>query len=81
MNCLPLSASTSSGTPNRTSASPNAEQTARAVARCTTFAITMKREWSSIPVTILHSLPSASRMPPTMSICHSSIDVDHSHLR
>lgn len=81
VNCLPLSVSTSPGTPNRTSASPKARHTARAVARCTTFAITMNREWSSIPVTILHSLPSASRMPPTMSICHSSIASNRSHLR
>lgn len=81
VNCLPLSVSTSSGTPNRSRASPKARHTARAVARCTTFAITMNREWSSIPVTILHSPPPASSTPPTMSICHNSIAADRSHLR
>ncbi len=32
-----------------------------------------KREWSSMPETILASDPSARRTPPTMSICHSSM--------
>jgi hypothetical protein len=43
--------STSSGTPNRTSACANARQIARLVARGTTLAITQNREWSSTPVT------------------------------
>jgi hypothetical protein len=35
--------------------------------------MTAKREWSSTPVTILASLPSARNTPPTMSICHNAI--------
>ncbi len=81
VNCLPLSVNTSPGTPNRCRASPNARHTARPVARRTTFAITTKREWSSMPVTTLHSAPSASSSPPTMSICHNSIADSRSHLR
>jgi hypothetical protein len=73
VNCLPLSVSTSSGTPYSSKASTNAAQTARPVARRTTAAITQNREWSSTPVTILVSEPSASRMPSTMSSCHNSI--------
>jgi hypothetical protein len=73
VNCFPLSVSTSPGTPNFSSATANAEQTARPVARRTTVAITQYREWSSSPVTTFASEPSARRTPPTMSICHSSI--------
>jgi len=73
VNCLPLSVSTSSGTPYSPSASAKAWQTARPVARRTTVAMTQYREWSSTPVTILVSVPSASLMPSTMSSCHSSI--------
>ena len=40
VNCLPLSLSTSPGTPNLCSAAANARQTARPVARVTTEAIT-----------------------------------------
>ena len=36
-------------------------------------ALTQNREWSSMPVNALAWLPSASRNPPTTSICHSSI--------
>jgi hypothetical protein len=46
-----------------------AEGTAR------TVAMTTNREWSSIPVTILHSRPSARKIPPTRSICHRCIGV------
>jgi hypothetical protein len=73
VNCLPLSVSTSSGTPNSSNAWANARQTARPVARRVTAAITQNREWSSTPVTTLASVPSAKKIPPTMSICHSSI--------
>ncbi|SIS03593.1 hypothetical protein SAMN05444858_1485 [Micromonospora avicenniae] len=76
VNCLPLSVRTSSGTPNRCKASAKARQTARPVARLTTWAMTQKREWSSTPVTTLASVPSASMIPPTMSICHNSIGRD-----
>jgi hypothetical protein len=51
VNCLPLSVMISSGTPNRANASASARQTARAVARSATFAITQNREWSSTAVT------------------------------
>jgi hypothetical protein len=40
VNCLPLSVSTSPGTPNSRSAEANARQTARPVARATTEAMT-----------------------------------------
>jgi hypothetical protein len=73
VNCLPLSVSTSSGIPNLCNAWANARQTARPVARRTTVAMTQNRESSSTPVTTLASPPLASRMPPTMSSCHSSI--------
>jgi len=43
----------------------------RALAWASTWAETQNREWSSMPETILASLPSASFTPPTMSICHS----------
>jgi hypothetical protein len=55
VKCLPLSVSTSSGTPNSTSAAANAAQTARPVGRATTAASTQNRDWSSTPVTTLHS--------------------------
>jgi len=48
------------------------------VARRTTPAETQNREWSSMPDTIDAFQPSASMTPPTMSICHSSIDLDRS---
>jgi hypothetical protein len=38
-----------------------------------TFADTLNREWSSIPVSALAVVPSASRKPWTTSICQSSI--------
>jgi hypothetical protein len=44
VNCLPLSVSTSSGTPNLCKARANAAQAARPVARSTTDAITQYRE-------------------------------------
>jgi hypothetical protein len=55
-----------------------AKQTWRAVARRTTLASTQKREWSSIPVTTLHSVPSARKTPEMMSCCHSSIETSRS---
>ena len=55
-------------------AKANASHVGRAVARATTNADTQNREWSSTPVTIFASEPSTRRTPPTMSICHSSID-------
>jgi len=59
----------------------NAEHTARAVARATTAAMTQNREWSSIPVMILHSRPSARNKLAVTSSCHSSIAEDRSHRR
>ena len=44
VNCLPLSDKTSSGMPQAVIAAMNARQTARAVARRTTVAITQNRE-------------------------------------
>lgn len=78
VNCLPLSVSTSSGTPNVCKAPAKAAQTARPVARSTICAITQYREWSSTPVTTLASASSpvtglTSMTPPTMSICHNCI--------
>jgi hypothetical protein len=48
------------------------------VARSTTFAITLNREWSSTPVTTFASRSSPLAVstiitPPTMSICHNCI--------
>ena len=53
--------------------------TGRAVARTMTRAQTQNREWSSTPVSTLHSVPSASSTPPTTSICHNSIGRPRSH--
>ncbi|WP_245691558.1 hypothetical protein [Sinosporangium album] len=47
----------------------------------TTCAITTNREWSSMPVTIVYSRPSASGTPPTRSICHRSIDASRCQRR
>jgi hypothetical protein len=49
-----------------------ARQTARAVARVTTVAMTQNREWSSIPVMTLHSRPSARNRLVVTSICHKA---------
>jgi hypothetical protein len=73
VNCLPLSVRTSKGIPYSVIAAVNARQTALAVARMTTAAMTQNREWSSIPVTTLHSRPSARNRLAVTSICHSSI--------
>ena len=81
VNCLPLSVSTSSGTPKARSAAAKARHTARPVARATTWQITQYREWSSSPVTIFASVPSAKTAPPTMSSCHSAIGASRSHRR
>ena len=78
---LPLSVRICCGTPWLRSASASAWHTGRAVARSTTFAQTMNREWSSIPVTILTSCPSARYTRPITSICHSSIARLRSHRR
>ena len=84
VNCFPLSLSTSSGTPNRTSACVNATHTARPVARATTFAITQNREWSSTPVTTFadRTTPvtgSTTVTPSTMSTAHNCIGAGRSH--
>jgi hypothetical protein len=81
VNTLPLSVKIWEGSPWRRSASVSAWQTGRAVARSTTFAQTMNREWSSIPVTILTSVPSARCTRPITSICHNSIARLRSHRR
>jgi hypothetical protein len=75
---LPLSVRIASGAPWRAIAASSASHTGRAVARATTAAEITKREWSSIPDTILASDPSPRRTPPTMSICHSSMALDRS---
>ena len=79
VNTLPLSVRTASGTPWRSIANSKASPTGRAVARATTCADTTNRLWSSRPDTILASLPSTIRTPPTMSICHNSIARLRSH--
>jgi hypothetical protein len=81
VNTLPLSVKIAAGTPYRSTANCSASHTGPAVARATTWALTTNREWSSIPDTILASDPSASRTPPTTSICHSSIAADRSQRR
>jgi hypothetical protein len=73
VNTLPLSVRICSGIPCRRNASVSAWHTGRAVARRTAFAQTTNREWSSIPVTILTSVPSARNTLPITSICHRSI--------
>jgi hypothetical protein len=52
-------------------AAMNARQTARAVARRTTVAITQNREWSSMPEMSFHSVPSVKNTDPVTSSCHS----------
>ena len=70
---LPLPVRICSGTPRRRTAPPSARHTGRAVARSTAFAHTMHREWSSMPVTTLTSVPPARRTRPITPICHSCI--------
>ena len=60
-------------------ASMKARQTGRAVARCTARAMTQYREWSSIPVTIFTSAPSARNALAVTSSCHSCIGTGRSH--
>jgi hypothetical protein len=67
--------------PCRANAVSSAAHTGRAVARATIDAHTTNREWSSIPVTTLHSRPSARCNRPITSICHNSIDRERSHRR
>ena len=70
---FPLSVRICSGMPWVASASTNASHTGPAVALATTLAETTNRELSSIPDTTLTSTPLARWMPPSTSICHSSI--------
>jgi hypothetical protein len=72
---------TSSGTPKRRNATAKARHTARPVARKVAEAITQNREWSSTPVTIFTSVPSARNTPPTMSSCHNAIGASRSQRR
>jgi hypothetical protein len=72
---------TSEGIPYSAIAAVNARQTARAVARMTTAAMTQNREWSSIPVMTLHSRPPARNRLAVTSICHSSIAAERSQRR
>jgi hypothetical protein len=81
VNTLPLSVRICLGIPYRPSAPASAWHTGRAVAAATTFAHTMNREWSSIPVTTLTSTPLARWTRPITSICHSSIARPRSHRR
>lgn len=60
--------------PTRT-ARTKASATARPEDTARTVAMTANREWSLIPVTILHSRPSARKIPPTRSSCHRCIGV------
>ena len=60
-------------------ASRKAWQTGRAVARMTALAMTQYREWSSIPVTIFTSRPSARNALAVTSSCHSCIGTGRSH--
>ena len=62
-------------------ATVKARQTARAVARMTTVAMTQNLQWSSIPVMTSHSRPPARNKLAVTSICHSSIAAGRSHLR
>jgi hypothetical protein len=79
VNTLPWSDKMCSGVPCTCIANVSASHTGRAVARANTLAEVTNREWSSIPDTILASLPSTMRTPPTTSICHNSIDRERSH--
>jgi hypothetical protein len=81
VNCLPLPVRTSKGIPYSVIAAVNARQTALAVARMTTAAMTQNREWSSIPVMTLHSRPPARNRLAVTSICHSSIAAGRSQRR
>ena len=81
VNCSPLSVSISDGIPYSAIAAVNARQTARAVARMTTVAMTQNLDWSSIPVMTSHSRPSARNRLAVTSICHSSIAADRSQRR
>jgi hypothetical protein len=60
-------------------ASTNAWQTGRAVARSTARAMTQYREWSSTPVTIFTSRPSAKNALAVTSSCHSGIATGRSY--
>jgi hypothetical protein len=51
----------------------NPSQTSWVRSRGMSLAETQKREWSSTPVSALAAVPSASRKPPTTSICQSSM--------
>jgi hypothetical protein len=61
--------------------SPEHSADGGALARSTSPAAMQNREWSSMPVTALSSRPSASQIPPMMSICHSSIGRSRSQRR
>jgi hypothetical protein len=67
-----------SGGPCILSANSSASQTCLAVALATIRAQTQYLEWSSMPVTILTSVPSFRKSRPTTSICQSSIDLERS---
>ena len=79
VNTLPLSVRICSGTPWARIAAASPSQTGWVRSRGISRALTQNREWSSIPVSALAWLPSASRNPPTTSICHSSIGAPRSH--
>jgi hypothetical protein len=79
VNTFPLSVKICSGTPYVRIASSKPSHIGRAVALETTCALIMNLEWSSIPDTIFAPPPPASMTPPTMSICHNSIELERSH--
>lgn len=81
VNTFPLPVRIWAGTPCRRSAPASAWHTGRAVARSTALAHTTNREWSSIPVTILTSVPPARKTRPITSICHRPIARGRSHRR
>jgi hypothetical protein len=78
---LPLSVRICSGISCRPSASVSAWHAGRAVAAATSFALTMNREWSPVPVTTLTSVPLARCTRPITSICHNAIGAPRSRRR
>jgi hypothetical protein len=81
VNTFPLSVRICSGTPQARIAAASPSQTGRVRSRAIRVADTHSREQSSMPVSALAWEPSASRNPPTVSICHSSIGRPRSHRR
>jgi hypothetical protein len=81
VNTFPLSVRICCGAPWRASAADNASHTAWVRSRGINTADTQNLEWSSTPVNALAVVPSASRNPPTTSICHNCVGAARSHRR